>query len=466
MGGEVPIPLRERQDLPPHVAHVLGVDRTRNPWTDVEARVIAEFCGYTPSIPYPGWREPWPGVCHVDDAHAPSPALGNLLKGQGPCRPCGKKKSREVVIPSRPSDGVRKPLRDRDDLPPKLVAVLSQRRSVARPWTEEDALIVCDYVGFIPKEPFQGRMALWLGECREGHPVQISLHNVLNGSKPCLRCSFKERGENRAERSLAKVTQGYADLGWTVVDSWIERDEDGASRQWVRVQTDGCGTQVPHIFVARQYDLASQQGCAICSGSQIQLGVNDLASQNPDIAAELIEGSASELTLASSKVVRWRCSECGYEWRTAVKNRTSLGTGCSECTRFGFTRTQPTALYVVNGVTTFGVQAIKFGIANTVGSSKSWPPLRRRLYVHKRNGLGDVLRLERFSSGEIPLAAETEVKAILASADRPSYVTRLTRDDIRAGHMESIVDNGSARSWLMEVLSQAVANASERFGES
>jgi len=82
--------------------------------------------------------------------------------------------------------------------------------------------------------------------------------------------------------------------------------------------------------------------CAICHGSQIQIGVNDLNSQRSDIAAEwhpILNGELTpeQVTVGSEKQVWWLCPklDCTYKWETSVRTRTD-NHGCPECTKTGF----------------------------------------------------------------------------------------------------------------------------------
>ena len=86
-------------------------------------------------------------------------------------------------------------------------------------------------------------------------------------------------------------------------------------------------------------------GCPICSNKGIFLyqdgkyiGGNSLFDKNPIIASEFDElkngYSSKDIAVASNKNVWWKCSKCGYEWKTKVNNRTSsLHTGCPECAK-------------------------------------------------------------------------------------------------------------------------------------
>lgn len=78
-------------------------------------------------------------------------------------------------------------------------------------------------------------------------------------------------------------------------------------------------------------------GCAVCSGKQVMIGVSDLATTHPEIAAqwnsELNDKTPQEVGQGSSYKAYW--SGCpidpGHTWKTAVGNRTLHKTGCSVC---------------------------------------------------------------------------------------------------------------------------------------
>lgn len=66
-------------------------------------------------------------------------------------------------------------------------------------------------------------------------------------------------------------------------------------------------------------------------GCRVTVGVNDLATTHPDIAAQLVDKSLSTiLTAGSHRKVMWRCDK-GHEWAAAVKSRTLIGAGCPVC---------------------------------------------------------------------------------------------------------------------------------------
>lgn len=75
-------------------------------------------------------------------------------------------------------------------------------------------------------------------------------------------------------------------------------------------------------------------GCPICIGRRIVPGINDLASENPDIAKEWHPTKNGELTpdrIAShSNKAVWWLGVCGHEWRAQPNDRVN-GSGCPVC---------------------------------------------------------------------------------------------------------------------------------------
>lgn len=64
-------------------------------------------------------------------------------------------------------------------------------------------------------------------------------------------------------------------------------------------------------------------GCPICSGRVPQIGVNDLATTNPELAKELIDKQlATTVGPGSTKKLKWQCqNNPTHTWETSVRNR-------------------------------------------------------------------------------------------------------------------------------------------------
>ena len=85
---------------------------------------------------------------------------------------------------------------------------------------------------------------------------------------------------------------------------------------------------------------ANGSSCPCCAGKIIMQGVNDLKTWCKLNNREklLIEWdyekngiTPAEISKSANKEVWWKCSKCGYQWKTYVGNRTNLNTGCPSC---------------------------------------------------------------------------------------------------------------------------------------
>jgi hypothetical protein len=74
--------------------------------------------------------------------------------------------------------------------------------------------------------------------------------------------------------------------------------------------------------------------CGVCSGRTVIPGINDLATLNPRIAAQLDEvlsrKTAQQLSRGSSKEYAWKC-RLGHRYWATVNNRVLNDTGCPWC---------------------------------------------------------------------------------------------------------------------------------------
>lgn len=85
-----------------------------------------------------------------------------------------------------------------------------------------------------------------------------------------------------------------------------------------------------HIWTARVGSRVEGHNCPICSGHRVLSGFNDLATINPQLAAEAHGWDASTVTAHSGKKVDWKCKR-GHIWKAKVSDRSS-GTRCPVCT--------------------------------------------------------------------------------------------------------------------------------------
>ncbi len=90
-----------------------------------------------------------------------------------------------------------------------------------------------------------------------------------------------------------------------------------------------------HASINNRTNKSQPQGCPVCSGHQVLVGFNDLATLNPKLASEWHPTKnghlkPSNVTVSSNKKVWWICAH-GHEWQATVNSRTSLQCGCPIC---------------------------------------------------------------------------------------------------------------------------------------
>ena len=70
-------------------------------------------------------------------------------------------------------------------------------------------------------------------------------------------------------------------------------------------------------------------GCPVCDGKAVQVGFNDLATTNPELAAQADGWEPHTLSRGSRKKVGWNC-DLGHKWNASINHRSS-GRGCPFC---------------------------------------------------------------------------------------------------------------------------------------
>ena len=73
-----------------------------------------------------------------------------------------------------------------------------------------------------------------------------------------------------------------------------------------------------------------KHSCPICSGHQVLVGFNDLATTHPELAAEAFDWNPQEYSRGSEYNATWKC-KYGHTWEALVINRVKLNQGCAVC---------------------------------------------------------------------------------------------------------------------------------------
>ncbi|SCC70291.1 zinc-ribbon domain-containing protein [Rhodococcus qingshengii] len=93
--------------------------------------------------------------------------------------------------------------------------------------------------------------------------------------------------------------------------------------------------ELGHEWQARVNNRANGTGCPYCSNNAVLPGFNDLATENPVVAAQWHldrnhDLRPTSIAAQSNRKVWWQCG-LGHQWQSTVNNRTSNGQGCPVC---------------------------------------------------------------------------------------------------------------------------------------
>lgn len=158
---------------------------------------------------------------------------------------------------------------------------------------------------------------------------------------------------------MVRLTPGVNDLATThpeLVAEWHPTKNGSLTPQRVSFGSEKkvwwlgkCGHEWQALVCMR----AKGQGCLICSNRQIQAGINDLASQHPDVMLDWDFAKNSNINpdtvgAGSNKSVFWKCHVCGNEWKTTIYRRV-FETGCPCCSEQKRKKAFNDALIAKNG---------------------------------------------------------------------------------------------------------------------
>jgi len=166
-------------------------------------------------------------------------------------------------------------------------------------------------------------------------------------------------------------------------------------------------------------------GCRICSGRELLVGFNDLSTKFPVIAAEAFGWDPSQTLSGHGKKKKWKCN-AGHIWDAEVSTRTSAGTGCPSCGKYGYSSAQPGWIYFLEHPTW---EMLQIGITN-------YPD--QRLKGHKKIGW-ELLEIRGPMDGQLARDWETGMLAMLRNKGA----------DLGNTSISGIFD-GSSEAWSKE----------------
>lgn len=209
------------------------------------------------------------------------------------------------------------------------------------------------------------RVVAWM--CSEAHTWNASVFNLVrNNSCPTCRgtqvlTSYNDLATTHPE--LAAQAHGW-DPSTISAKSKTE-----SHRSWICKQG--------HTWEATLANRSRGTGCPTCAGQKTLAGFNDLATTNPELAAQADGWDPTTLMAFTNKKVKWIC-QLGHRWEATVNSRSS-GSGCPSCAKFGFKPEQEAWMYLVYDDVR---DVLQLGITNN---------REERLTKHRRSGFDQVL---------------------------------------------------------------------------
>ncbi len=171
-------------------------------------------------------------------------------------------------------------------------------------------------------------------KCEKGHEWQARINSRVGQGNGCPYCSGRKAIKN--ETDLTVTNPGLMEEWDYEKNSVSPHTLKGNSRVKVWWKCKKCGESWEALVSNRT---ALNRGCPYCEKKIIRKGETDLESLYPYLAKEWnFEKNKgikpSEVFSNSGKKYWWKCNFCGYEWETAIYNRTK-GHGCPQCNLTG-----------------------------------------------------------------------------------------------------------------------------------
>ena len=179
--------------------------------------------------------------------------------------------------------------------------------------------------------PGSSKKLTWRCAVDAEHTWDAPVRNRAREHKPtgCPECAGRSGRKYRHLPTLGK--SGSPLLSEAVDPEYAATLSEGSGKE-IAWRCTECGGD--HEYVMSVRHRRRGQGCPVKAGTQVLVGVNDLATTHPKLAAQLADPTqATSLSRGSVTVADWRCA-AGHVWRTPVYARVA-GNGCPTCCPIG-----------------------------------------------------------------------------------------------------------------------------------
>lgn len=167
--------------------------------------------------------------------------------------------------------------------------------------------------------------------CEKGHSYKSAIYHRTSADEPtsCPICSGQ------------KILTGFNDFATLRPDllrEWDYKINDVSPNLISANSTKKVNwiCSKGHSYIASITKRNHGRNCPVCSGKKIIVGINDLATMQPELIKDW-DYSKNEMqpenyTEHSNKRVYWKCSKCQFEWEAQISMR-SYGRGCPNCNK-------------------------------------------------------------------------------------------------------------------------------------
>ena len=184
--------------------------------------------------------------------------------------------------------------------------------------------------GWDPKTVGKGSVTKLEWICSKKH-IFISTPNSRTRVRK-LELKSKSGGTNCPFCANQKVLTGFNDLATT--HSKLAKEAYGWDPKLIVAGNSkklGWICVKKHIWFANVNSRSRMNlGCPICSNKQVLVGLNDLKSTFPKVAAEADGWDPSQFVAKSGARKQWKCKE-NHSWITSIYSRTARNWGCPYC---------------------------------------------------------------------------------------------------------------------------------------
>jgi hypothetical protein len=153
--------------------------------------------------------------------------------------------------------------------------------------------------------------------CPEGHEY-LSTPSARRRGEGCPYCSNHQALPGYNDLATADPALASQAYGWDPTTVLAGSRKRLAWR---------CGEG--HVWRAVVGERRLGYGCPVCSGREVLVGYNDLASTHPELAAQANGWDATSLTARSGQRKSWKC-ELGHTWSVKINVRVA-GKNCPYC---------------------------------------------------------------------------------------------------------------------------------------